>query len=432
MATTRAASVGDEVDRRYAIRREIAHGGMGCVFEAEHLVTAARVALKTLTQAALGRASAHERLLREARILGSLRHPGIVGVHDAGTCQTHGPFVALELIEGRPLDGVLLARQTLTVAQAVALTRELCHALSYVHRHGVVHRDIKPANVLISRTPIGDRVELIDFGIARLGDDIPAVTDSKLTQAGEMLGTVEYMAPEQLMETAEADARADVYALGVLLYESLTGTVPYKGGPTAVMSALLAGKPPASIRELRSDVTLSLDAAVRRALSVDRDARYGSCEELAAACLDALGGVPPILDILRTGDEPSDPESLRRRREDAHTVDERVPRIRRFRRAAYITPLRVLHGAASIDGRCEDISEGGLLAIVDAECEADATVEVRVPLPGSGRVVQLRATARWVRRNRGALALGLEFLDPPAEVRDSIKAYVELMSSEAG
>ena len=153
------------VDERYVVRREIARGGMCNVYVAHHAVTGASVALKKLREGSRDLAIAEARLMREARILGSLRHPGVVAIFDAGVCDTHGPW-------------------------------------------GIVHRDIKPANVLISTTPTGDHVELIDFGIARLtnNDELPA--ESALTRAGELLGTIAYMAPEQLLDTAPSNVVA--------------------------------------------------------------------------------------------------------------------------------------------------------------------------------------------------------------------------------
>jgi len=214
------AQVGDVLDGRYTLRRQIARGGQGAVLEGEHRVTQARVAVKTLIRPALEMAEAHARLILEARILGAVRHPGLVAIHDAGTCEKHGPYLVLEMIEGRPLDGILLTRRKLPVGQAVAIARQLCDALSEVHHHGIVHRDVKPANLLIEATRGSDRVQLIDFGIATMGaGERPAEASSKLTKAGEILGTIEYMAPEQLMTTGPVDGRADVYAVGVVLYE---------------------------------------------------------------------------------------------------------------------------------------------------------------------------------------------------------------------
>jgi serine/threonine protein kinase len=417
------------VDRRYVVRREIARGGMGCVFEAEHAVTRAKVALKTLTRPALDYPAAHARLMREARVLGVIRHPNVVLVQDAGNCPEHGPFIALEMIDGRPLDGILVARRTLPVPQAVAVVVQLCNALSAVHQFGIVHRDLKPSNVLIARSPLGDRVELIDFGVAQVGAEND-VTEEKLTKMGELLGTVEYMSPEQIMGRP-IDGRTDIYGVGVLLYECLTGEVPFAGSPTAVIANLVAGTRPAGIRERRGDVPLELEAVVRKALEIDPDRRYATARELADACLAAIAGQTAVLDLLEVRMDQGDaiPAEAKAKRAESPTVADNVLRRRQFVRAPYVTPVRILlEGGRSIDGRTEDISEGGLLVVADGECASNEAVKVRLPLPTTGRVVTLDAVARWVKTNRNQRALGLEFQGASEDVKKEIRAYAALMT----
>ncbi|MDQ3032829.1 MAG: serine/threonine-protein kinase [Myxococcota bacterium] len=411
------------VDRRYLIRREIARGGMGCVFEAEHVVTRAKVAIKTLTRPALDHPAAHARLMREARVLGVLRHPNVVLVQDAGSCPAHGPFIALEMIDGRPLDGILIARRTLPVAQAVAVVVQLCQALSAVHQFGIVHRDVKPSNVLIARSPLGDRVELIDFGVAQVGaaDD---VTGEKLTKMGELLGTVEYMSPEQIMGRP-IDGRTDIYGVGVLLYECLTGEVPFAGSPTAVIANLVAGTRPAGIRERRGDVPLELEAVVRKALEIDPERRYGTAQELGDACVAALAGQTAALDLLEVRTDQRAPAAAR---EAAPTVADNILRRRHFVRAPYVTPVRVLREGRTLDGRTEDISEGGVLVVADGETVANEMVKVRLPLPTTGRVVTIDAVVRWIKTNRNQRALGLEFEGVSEDVKNEIRAYAALMT----
>lgn len=420
------------VDRRYRVKREIARGGMGCVFEAEHEVTRARVALKTLTRPALDHPQAHARLMREARVLGAIRHPNVVAVYDAGQCATHGPFLAMEMIEGRSLDGILVARNSLPVGQAVALIVQLCDALGSVHQRGIVHRDLKPSNVLISRTPIGDQVELIDFGVAKVGPE-DDVTEEKLTKAGELLGTVEYMAPEQIMGTGTIDARTDVYGAGIVLYECLTGEVPFQGSPTAVIANLVAGTRPRSIRERRADVPLELDSAVRTALEVDASKRHASPRELAHACIAALAGNVPDLDLLDVRDDRGAPAAVvaQPKREESPTVADNLLRRRQFVRAPYVTPVRIVLPNRTVDGRTEDISEGGVLVVADTECARDTEVKVRLPLPTTGRVVTVEAITRWVKTNRNQRAIGLEFRGASDDVRQEIREYAALMTGAA-
>ncbi len=411
--------VGSIVGDRYLTRRVIARGGMCVVFEAQHRVTGARVALKSLVRAALGEPDAHERLLREASILGSLRHPNVVKVYDAGVCPVHGPFLALEMIEGRPLDGLLAVRGKLAVDQAVALLVQLCDALHDAHRRGVVHRDVKPSNVLISRTPVGDQVELIDFGVASETD-----ATRKLTRHGELLGTVEYMSPEQLLGTT-VDARTDVYAAGVLLYECLVGAVPFSGPSTTVIARVLSGERPPLID--RPDVPAALAQAVDRATLQDARDRYSSTRELAFACLDALGQIPRLALLEAQPQSASLLEEHAARR--SAKVDDGSSR-RRHVRAPYVTPVRVFVGERHVDGRTEDVSEGGLLVVVDEEVPNETPVRVRFTLPTHGRVVLASATTRWVRSHRSVRALGLAFHDLAEEHLEDIRAYVRIVGVE--
>ncbi len=423
------------VDGRYVVRREIARGGMACVFEAEHLVTRAKVALKTLTHAALGKPAAHARALREARALGAICHPMVVAIHDAGTCTRHGPFLALEMISGRPLDGILLAKQRLSVGQAVAVATELCDALDEVNRRGIVHRDVKPANVLIGRTPVGDQVELIDFGVALVAGEADIPDASKLTKEGELLGTVEYMSPEQITGRGTVDGRSDVYGAGVVLFECLTGEVPFSGSPTAIISSIVMGSPPPPIRERRADVPAALEEVVRRALAIDLEKRFRTNYELAAALRSAMNGSVPRLDLLDVRDARASDRALPGpdAAPAAGAAPDAFPRRRQFARAPYVTPLRlVLPDGRICDGRSEDISEGGVLMVTDTECARDATVEVRLPLPGSGRVVVLRAITKWIKTRRNQRAVGLELKDAPDDVRAEIRVYVAAMTGAPG
>src|SRR6185436_2352458 len=174
--------------------------GIAAVFEAEHLFTGRSVAVKLLNGKHSGNTESRERLLREARALTLARHPNVVSVLDAGKLDDDMPYLVMELIEGRTLAGILAARQRLAVADAVRVAIQLCEALSAIHERGVVHRDIKPSNVFVARDEIGrEVVKLFDFGIATLSGAAPGVADKKLTQIGAVIGTPEYMSPEQLI-----------------------------------------------------------------------------------------------------------------------------------------------------------------------------------------------------------------------------------------
>jgi serine/threonine protein kinase len=425
------------VDRRYLVRREIARGGMACVFEAEHVVTHAKVALKTLIRELVEHPDARVRLLREARVLGAMRHPNVVLIQDAGECRKHGPFLALQMIDGRPLDGILVARRRLAIDQAVAIIVQLCSALETVHRHGIVHRDVKPSNLLISRGSTGDQVELIDFGIATAGNEPTDPSAPKLTKMGELLGTVEYMSPEQIMESAPIDARTDVYAAGVVLYECLSGEVPFGGGPTAVITSFLQGFRPPSLRSQRSEVSVKLESALSKALEIDPSQRFSSAREFADACVAALDGVVATIHLLDVHDDtqatpapapaPVSQPVVAAPLEPAPTANPQ--RRRQFVRAPYVTPIRIVLGDNQVcDGRSEDISEGGVLIVADTGVAANQRVKLRLPLPTSGKVVILDATTKWFKTSRTQRAVGLEFVNAPEDVRAEIRAYAALMT----
>jgi hypothetical protein len=403
------------VDRRYRVRREIARGGMGIVYEAEHTVLGDVVALKCLNSRAREVFGIEERLMREARALARARHPHVVAVRDAGICPSYGPYVALDRLEGRPLDGLLTAKTRLQVPTVVHLALAVGDALTHAHTRGVIHRDLKPANVFVAKAPEGERACLIDFGISHLlGEDV--AQGPKLTRAGEVLGTPEYMAPEILIDGLPPRPESDVYALAAMLYECLTGDVPHAGPAMKIMSALLVDKPFKPIAASRGDVPPAIEAALKRGLSRDPAERPKTPSDLARLIHAAVGGPVEPLALLES-DGPADQGGATRRQ---------------FDRAAYVAPVRVQAEKATADGRTEDISEGGLLVVGALGPIENQEVEVRLPLPTSGRVAQVRARSKWVRTRRGANALGLEFIDLPADARADIARYVSLMSESRG
>jgi len=398
------------VDRRYRIKREIARGSMGIVHEAEHTTLRTTVAIKTLTSGALMWPLVHSRLMREGRALSMVRHPSVASVLDAGVCPTHGPYLVLGMVEGRSLQSFIVARGRLDVETVVHTAIQLGGALAAAHEHGIVHRDVKPANILVGRSSVGpgDALVLVDFGIASLpgSDD---VVDRKLTASGEILGTVEYMAPEQLLDGATPSPATDIYGLGATLYECLMGDVPYPGTPIAVMTAMLQGKAVGAIAAARPDVSPALAAAVMKAMARDPHARFESAHAL-------------VLAFTAAGPALTRPLTLLERAEEGGAAR------RRFGRAAYVTPVRIVTVDGAADGRSEDVSEGGLLVVTQSNVTEGAHVSVRLPLPSSGRVVTCDAIARWARTRRGQKAIGLAFTSLPEEARVDIERYVRLMS----
>jgi len=415
--------VGSVVDRRYRLKREIARGGAGAVFEAEHLYTSRPVAIKLLLAEQLGTSESRQRLLLEARALSVARHPGIVLGLDAGETEDGTPYLVMELLEGRTLEGILAVRRRIGVADAVYIGMQLCDALATAHERGILHRDIKPSNVFISRSESGREVtKIFDFGIARLPQQ-----NQKITQQGAVLGTPEYMAPEQLLAQDDVDARCDIYALGITLYEALAGTVPFEGTfgevllkvSTQAMPSLLARCP---------DVPPALEAAIEKALARDPADRHATLREFA----EALSRVP-------TGDEL--PTSLLGLRAPAASpvaggrvpppLPEQPSTRRRFARAPYITPVRIsCADGRSLEGRSEDISVGGLLVLAPQAFGQEESVSVRFALPITGKLLEVSAVARWVKKARGTGAIGLEFAALAADQLAVIENYVSAMGGE--
>ncbi len=268
----------------FRVLRHIASGGMGAVYEAEQDNPRRRVAVKVLGTA-FGGEEVRRRFEREAAILGSLQHPGIAQIYEAGTYRSEGglelPFIAMELVpSGRTvIDHVRV--QGLAVRERTELFSRVCDAVEYAHKRGIVHRDLKPANVLVDEA---GQPKVLDFGVAHIaGSGVDLAT--LLTEPGVLLGTLAYMSPEQARGDVDAvDARADVHALGVLLFELLTGRLPYdvRGCPIPEAVRLLNEDEPTTLSAIDPSLHGDLDTIVHKALEKEPERRYASAAELAA------------------------------------------------------------------------------------------------------------------------------------------------------
>jgi eukaryotic-like serine/threonine-protein kinase len=444
------ALVGETVDTRYELRRLIAHGGMGLVFEAAHRFTRRVVALKLLPDELRAQKEARGRLLREAHALTAVRHPGFVEVLDAGVCATHGPYVVLEMLEGRTLDGILTARRRLSIGDTVQIGRQVCDALAHAHARGVVHRDLKPSNIFVARNEVGDEtVKLIDLGVAAVAQEQLADRDRKLTAAHEVLGTPEYMAPEQLWGRA-VDARTDVYALGMSLYECLTGEVPYTGSyPDVLVQVSNAASPP-SVRERRGDVPPTLAVVIENALEKEASARFQSATELSRALVAASGLSPAPTTLLVLTDEDPDSEREDQTEPEIKLVKKKkAPAVaapmaddrpsapasgpahkRQFLRAPYVTPVSlVLPDGSSIEARSEEISEEGMLVLSPLHFDLGVPLGVRFASPMTGEMIAIDASVRWTRDGRGKSAVGLEFVGVPPVLRRVVADFIASLTT---
>ncbi len=395
-------SVGDVVDGRYQLQREIARGGMGVVFEARHVVNDRPLALKMLTAAQARSLDSRRRLLREAKALGAARHPNIVALLDAGQAGEL-PYLTMELLQGRSLDGILTARPRIPMGDAVQVGRQLLDALAFAHARGIVHRDVKPGNLFLALSEARqEAVKVVDFGTAQVSTD----AGPKITLQGAILGTPEYMAPEQLLGKHDTDHRVDIYAAGVLLYECLAGAVPFEGSYGEILLKVSTEPlPPLSAR--CPEVPAAVCSVIEKALAKQATDRWPDASSFQRALLEASGLAAARTSLLAS------PAGAQRRR---------------FARAPYVTPVRIVRAAgAFIDGQSEDISEGGLLVTTERPCDNEERVRVRFALPTNGRIVECGAIARWIHIARRSGAQGLELDDPPEEVRASIREYVTLM-----
>jgi serine/threonine-protein kinase len=268
-------------DGRYRVLRKLGSGGMANVYLAEDGELGRQVAIKILNDRHAADDQFVERFRREAKNAAGLSHPNIVQIYDRGEAEgTY--YIAMEYLEGQTLKELAAERGPLAVRDAIAYARQILAALRFAHRKGIVHRDIKPHNALIDDD---GRLKVTDFGIARAG---PA---SQMTEAGSIIGTAQYLSPEQARGGA-IDQRSDLYSIGVVLYELLTGTVPFTGDtPVEIAMKHLSSVPePPSAR--RAEIPRPLDQVVLRALAKDPDERYASAEEMDAELARVAEGLP--------------------------------------------------------------------------------------------------------------------------------------------
>jgi len=272
----------------YRVEAVLGQGSMGTVYSALDLALDRRVALKVLTPELSRDERFRERFLRESKLAASLEHPHIVPIHSAG--EADGVlYLAMRYIEGRDLASLLKALGRLDPERVAAILGQVAAALDAAHARGLVHRDVKPANILLTRHDgKDDYAYLCDFGLAK-----HASTVSSLTGSRAIFGTVDYLAPEQI-EGKPVDGRVDVYALGCVLYECLTGGPPFERGNELASLLAHVNDPIPALAERRADLPETLDEVVSVALAKDRDLRYASCTELVGAVEAALRGEEPV------------------------------------------------------------------------------------------------------------------------------------------
>jgi hypothetical protein len=279
------APIGETLDKRFLVRRVIGSGGMGAVYEVEHVVTKRLGALKLLHAGLAGRSQAVERFVREASAAGRIGNPHIVETFDAGELASGEPYMFMELLSGRSIRELLLERERLSLAEARDLVRQAAEGLAAAHAAGIVHRDIKPENLFLCDGP-GARLKILDFGISKF----EIASDHRLTAEGVPMGTPYYMSPEQVAGKSDVDTRSDVYSLGVVLYECVTGKVPFDAATLPALSIKIFEGHYAKPSDTLDDAPAGLDQVIARAMAVEPSRRYASMDEFRDALLRLPGG----------------------------------------------------------------------------------------------------------------------------------------------
>ena len=381
------------------------------MFEAIHRFTGQRHAVKVGSkQIPEGMEWKRVRLLREARALGQIRHPNIVAITDAGVSEGF-PFVAMELLEGRSLEGLLTTRGRFSVSDAVSAALQICDALAAAHAVGVLHRDVKPGNMIVVR----------DGDASASSSSTSAPRRSRTPRPRRSPRPARSSARRRTWRPSsssaqEVDERVDVYAVGAMLFECLTRRRPLRGRVPARAHGRVHERP-ASLRPPRASADRGRPRRGHRAALSKKPKR--PLPTIGGARERAPQRVPATSTDARTCSTSQPPPAQPRRK---------------FNRAPYRTPSASCRRGARSTGRCEDISEGGMLLLSDQACEPDEEVSVRFALPIEGRVASCKARVQWVRarpdRPYASQAIGLEFLDAPSGSRASLARYVTLMTGD--
>ncbi len=279
--------IGETLAGKYRIDERISAGGMGAVYRGTHILMDKKVAIKVLRPSLAADQTIVARFSREARAASKISHPHALSVTDFGESESGVVFLVMELLNGSTLKEVIRRDGPLPLPRIVEIMRQVGSALDAAHAEGVIHRDLKSDNIMLLNAGAGDYTKVLDFGIAKIQE--PVGHDPALTSPDLIIGTPQYMSPEQCSQSEELDARSDVYSLGVILYEMLTGKVPFTAeSPTGIMLKHLQ-EPPPSVREARPDLPRGAATVVARALAKRREDRYSSAGELVEDLVIAAG-----------------------------------------------------------------------------------------------------------------------------------------------
>ena len=303
LETTTDWLLGKVLAGKYRIDERLSEGGMGTVYRGTHVLMDKTVAVKVLRPSLAADEKIVARFSREARAASRISHPNALSVTDFGEDENGIVFLVMEYLSGKTLKQVIRDSGPLPLARVVTITRQVGDALSAAHAQGVVHRDLKSDNIMLLDTTAGDHAKVLDFGIAKINEP-DGDFDPGLTAPNLVIGTPQYMSPEQCSQDSEIDARSDIYSLGVILYEMLVGHVPFSAeSPTKVMMKHLQ-EPVPSVLDERKDLPASIGRVVSRAMAKLPDNRYQKVADLVED-LTIAGGMTIHLPPLPTAQEPS-------------------------------------------------------------------------------------------------------------------------------
>jgi serine/threonine-protein kinase len=290
------------LDGKYRLGRLLGEGGMGAVYEAEHEGLKARVAVKLLSEHGSLDAKSVARFKREARAMGAVRHENVVTVMDTGADEDGIPYLVMELLDGESLAAMLRRERVLTPGLSCWITSQVLAGLAAAHGQGIVHRDLKPGNVFVARLQDGShKVKILDFGISKLGGESQTLN---VTAEGALVGTPNFMAPEQITGEVPPDPRVDIYAVGVLLYRMVTGRLPFVGKTPDELYRKVLGGLVAPPRRRNPDVPQELENVILKAMALDRNARYQDAQTFRGALHEIAPTLPGELPATTESPQP--------------------------------------------------------------------------------------------------------------------------------
>jgi serine/threonine-protein kinase len=279
--------LGQTLAGKYKIEKLIKTGGMGSVYRGRHVLMDKTVAIKVLRPSLAGDDAVVARFSREAKAASKISHPHAVSVTDFGEAENGVVFLVMEYLDGRTLKEVIVKEGPLPLGRAVEIVRQVAGALDAAHGQGVIHRDLKSENIMLVSHNGDEWAKVLDFGIAKILQPVGSAADAEITQANLVVGTPQYMSPEQCSQSGTLDARSDVYSLGIIVHEMLTGKLPFTGeSATVVMMKQVQDAPP-SVLESQSQLPAAVDRVIKRALAKQPIDRFQSAGDLSAGLADA-------------------------------------------------------------------------------------------------------------------------------------------------